>query len=426
MRYFYTFFFKNITWIYLSAILCFAYATMMESIPEHVYLEEGQELSLDGKLPVTLAVNTGGQAVMADVGQSTYEIVRQREQSTCGELSVGEHTLTCYLLGVIPIREVALTVVEGEELYACGHVTGIYGKAQGVLVLGTSPVETADGSYATPAENLLAAGDYITEVNGQEVGTKEELVEVINEDGADAMVLTLWRQEEQIEVEVTAAAAPANSENAYMLGIWVKDDLAGIGTITYYRESGAYGALGHGISDGQTGDLLRLSSGRLYFAEILKIIRGKRGNPGEIEGVIYYGKENQIGSVESNTDIGIYGVLNQDYCRTCRQEDERYPVGYKQEVQTGDAYIQSDVSGEERSYHIVIDSLDYGAAESNKGIRFHVDDDDLISLTGGIVQGLSGSPIIQNGKIVGAVTHVLVSDPTRGYGIFIENMLNIG
>jgi stage IV sporulation protein B len=426
MRRFFAVFFGNITWIYLSVLFCFAYATLLGAIPEHVYLEVGQELALDQKLPVTLAVNTGGQAVMADVGQSTYETVREREDSTCEELAVGEHALTCYLFGVIPVKEVALTVVESESLYASGHVTGIYGKAQGILVLGTSPVETADGSYVTPAENLLFAGDYITAVNGKAVDEKEEFVQAVNEEGAAPMVLTLWRQEEQIEVEVTAAAAAPEQENDYMLGIWVKDDMAGIGTITYYNESSQFGALGHGIGDGQTGELLRLSSGRLYFAEILQILRGKRGNPGEIEGVIYYGKENRFGSVESNTDTGIYGTLSQTYYQACSREDDAYPVGYKQELQTGAAVLLSDVSGKACSYHIVIDSLDYTATKSNKGIRFHVDDEDLLSLTGGIVQGLSGSPIIQNGKIVGAVTHVLVNDPTRGYGIFIEEMINAG
>jgi stage IV sporulation protein B len=337
---------------------------------------------------------------------------------------VGEHELTCYLLGVLPVKEVALTVVEGERLYASGHVTGIYGKAQGVLVLGTSQVETADGSYTSPAENLITPGDYITAVNGRAIEEKEELVQAINEDGANPMVLTLWRQEEQIEVEVTAVAAAPDTGNDYMLGIWVKDDMAGIGTISYYDADAQFGALGHGISDGQTGDLLRIAAGRLYFADIRGIKRGERGDPGELEGVIYYGSENQIGSVESNTDIGIYGVLAESYYQACSKEDSSYPVGYKQDVQAGAAVLLSDVSGESCCYHIVIDSFDYSASDRNKGIRFHVDDEDLISLTGGIVQGLSGSPIIQNGKIVGAVTHVLVSDPTRGYGIFIENMTN--
>ena len=139
--------------------------------------------------------------------------------------------------------------------------------------------------------------------------------------------------------------------------------------------------------------------------------------------MVCYGTSDRLGTVDCNTDIGIYGALNdaayENYCGT----DEEYPVGYKQDVQTGDAMILSDASGKLEMYHIVIDSMDYSPADRNKGLRFHVDDKNLLELTGGIVQGLSGSPIIQNGKIVGGVTHVLVNDPTRGYGIFVEEML---
>ena len=139
--------------------------------------------------------------------------------------------------------------------------------------------------------------------------------------------------------------------------------------------------------------------------------------------MVYYGTSDRLGTVDCNTDIGIYGTLNdaayENYCKT----DERYLVGYKQDVQTGDAVILSDASGQPCVYHIVIDSMDYSPADRNKGLRFHVDDKNLLELTGGIVQGLSGSPIIQNGKLVGGVTHVLVNDPTRGYGIFVEEML---
>jgi stage IV sporulation protein B len=433
------FFVKNITWVYISALICFAYSTLLSAIPDQVYLTEGETLSLDVKLPVTLAVgvSTGegknnedneeneenGLTAMADLGETTYETIKQREATTGEELSLGEHVITCYLFGLFPVKQASLTVVKEREAYASGHVTGIYGKAGGVLVLGTGKVESADGSYVSPAENILNEGDYITAVNGEEIEKKEELVAAINKYGADPLILSVYRQEEKIEVSVSPVAADAESENDYMLGIWVKDDMAGIGTISYYDEEGNYGALGHGITDGQTGELLRLSEGRLYFAEILKINRGERGNPGELEGVIYYTGRNLIGSVENNTDTGIYGTLGKTYYEKSSSEDTLYRVGYKQEVQTGSAVLISDVSGEKKKYSIEIEALDY-ASEGNKGIRFRVDDEELIALTGGIVQGLSGSPIIQNGKLVGAVTHVLISDPTRGYGVFVENMLN--
>lgn len=421
MRHFHANLYKNLVWVYLCVLCCFAYGSMLGAIPDHVYLQEGEELTLDQKLPVELAVSSAETTVMADVGESTFQALQERNScGSCENLEVGDHAVACYLFGVIPIKQVEVSVVSDRSLYAGGQVVGIYGATQGVLVLGTSPVEKTDGSYAEPAEHIVREGDYITEVNGQQIEKKEELVELIDRYGDEPLVLTLWRGEEQIDVSVNAIAA---KDGTYMIGVWVKDDMAGIGTLTYYEANRDFGALGHGIGDGKTGDLLRLSSGRLYRAEVLGIQKGVRGEPGELQGVVYYGEKNQIGEVVSNTDIGIYGKMSEDYFEELCKEDGIYPVGYKQDVTCGAAAIISNASGELGIYHITIDSLDYSLSDRNKGIHFHVDDEELLDLTGGIVQGLSGSPIIQDGKIVGAVTHVLVNDPTRGYGIFIENML---
>ena len=286
--------------------------------------------------------------------------------------------------------------------------------------MGSSPIETADGSTQQPAEHIVFPGDYITAVNGTPITEKEELIAAVNRYGGQPMVLTLYRGAEQIEVSVTAAES---KDQCYQLGLWVKDDMAGIGTLTYYNTKGDFGALGHGIGDGKTKDLLRLSDGKLYRALILGIKKGKRGDPGEIEGMIFYGKSDQIGRVSSNTAIGIYGILTDNFLQTQQEADTCYPIGYKQEIKTGEAQILSDVSGERKTYRIVIDDLDYSPSDDNKGIRFHVEDKELLALTGGIVQGLSGSPILQDGKIIGAVTHVLVNDPTKGYGIFVEAMV---
>lgn len=413
--------YKNIICIYICILGCFAYTTMMQSIPDHVYLEEGETLRLDKKLPVALALSDDRKTAMAEIGEKTYEIVKKEYTTeTCKQFSQGEYTLTCYLLGVLPVKEVQVSVVDAKSLYASGHVVGIYGQAQGVLVMGSSPIETADGSTQQPAEHIVFPGDYITAVNGTPITEKEELIAAVNRYGGEPMVLTLYRGAEQIEVSVTAAES---KDQCYQLGLWVKDDMAGIGTLTYYNTKGDFGALGHGIGDGKTKDLLRLSDGKLYRAQILGIKKGKRGDPGEIEGMIFYGKSDQIGRVSSNTAIGIYGILTDNFLQTQQEADTCYPIGYKQEIKTGEAQILSDVSGERKTYRIVIDDLDYSPSDDNKGIRFHVEDEELLALTGGIVQGLSGSPILQDGKIIGAVTHVLVNDPAKGYGIFVEAMV---
>lgn len=427
MRSFYAYIYKNLIWIYLCIVVCFAYTTLMDSIPNHVYLEKGQKISLSQKIPVEWSVCNRQTQAMADIGLNTYESVKERMRATDNSnLSVGSHSMICYLFGIFPIKEVEVSVVETTKIYASGHVIGIYGRTKGVFVLGSSPIEQGDGSYVQPTENIIFPGDYILAVNGKSIITKKQLVNAIKENGAEPLVLTINRREEIIPVSVQAvrAKAPGDDNLAYMLGVWVKDDMAGIGTMTYYDMQGAFGALGHGIGDGETGELLKMAHGYLYEADVLGVKKGKRGEPGELQGVVFYGKENKIGTVLSNTDIGIYGKLNVNCINKRETEDTVYPLGYKQDVKVGEAFILSDASGETATYHIVIDSFDYSPTDRNKGIRFHVDDKELLELTGGIVQGLSGSPIIQDGKLIGGVTHVLINDPTKGYGIFAETMLS--
>lgn len=426
MRSFYFHILNNLIWIYLCAVICLAYVTMMEAIPSHVYLEEGKELSLSHRIPVEISVCDDHAETMKDIGRNTYEgFLAKKNAQDSSQLTVGSHDMMCYLFGVFPVKEMEVSVVESTNVYASGHVMGIYGETDGVFVLGSSPVECENGSYEQPAEHVLFAGDYILSVNDKAIQRKEELMDIIRKEGEDPLVLTIRRGEETIRVSVQAVRAKGseNQKESYMLGIWVKDDMAGIGTMTYYDTEGDYGALGHGIGDGETGNLLQLSKGCLYEANILGIKKGQRGNPGELQGVVYYGKENKIGTVANNTDIGIYGKLNEDYIMNGFSEKELVSLAYKQDLKTGDAYIVSDASGRLNAYHIIIDSFDYSPSDRNKGIRFHVDDENLLDLTGGIVQGLSGSPILQDGKLIGGVTHVLINDPAKGYGIFAETML---
>ena len=212
-----------------------------------------------------------------------------------------------------------------------------------------------------------------------------------------------------------------SEQQRYMLGVWVRDDMAGIGTLTFYRSDQSFGALGHSVNDGDTGEILLMETGKLYETEIIGIKKGKSGNPGELSGVIQYKKDSYLGIINENSEIGIYGDLNGNLKKL--QAGTYCEIGHKQEIERGPAVILSAVSGELKEYDIVIEAVNFGGIEANKGILLHITDQDLLNLTGGIVQGMSGSPILQNGKIIGAVTHVLVNDPTRGYGIFIENML---
>lgn len=336
------------------------------------------------------------------------------------------------------------TGVEG--VYACGRLTGIYEQTEGVLVVNTTEVTDEDGKKVNPADKKVKCGDYILSVNGRTVADKEELSEAVNDimkeydenldeslkdkSNEDKIKSEIYKRTVKIKFlrggeEMSADIAPVRMDDGrYYMGIWVKDDLAGIGTITYYTKDGRFGALGHGIGDGtQSGNLLYANSGDLYSMKLTKIKKGKAGTPGEIGGVVYFGKKSHIGTLDCNSNLGIYGQLDSDELSEYAAEDTYYPVAGKDEIHTGSAQMISEISGKLEKYNLEITNIDKKATDTNKGMELKVTDERLIELSGGIVQGTSGSPIIQDGKIIGAVTHVFVDDPTGGYGICIDEML---
>ena len=336
------------------------------------------------------------------------------------------------------------TRVEG--VYACGRLTGIYEQTEGVLVVNTTEVTDEDGKKVNPADKKVKCGDYILSVNGRTVADKEELSEAVNDimkeydenldeslkdkSNEDKIKSEINKRTVKIKFlrggeEMSADIAPVRMDDGrYYMGIWVKDDLAGIGTITYYTKDGRFGALGHGIGDGtQSGNLLYANSGDLYSMKLTKIKKGKAGTPGEIGGVVYFGKKSHIGTLDCNSNLGIYGQLDSDELSEYAAEDTYYPVADKDEIHTGSAQMISEISGKLEKYNLEITNIDEKATDTNKGMELKVTDERLIELSGGIVQGTSGSPIIQDGKIIGAVTHVFVDDPTGGYGICIDEML---
>ena len=318
------------------------------------------------------------------------------------------------------MKDTQVSYADGTYVYPLGKIVGLYTQCEGVFVIDTCEIESQEEVFVSPAKEVLRAGDYILEVNGIELLEKEILVDAVNQCEGNTLELTIVRGEEIFSADVT----PVMGKNgSYMLGVWVKDDLAGVGTITYYTQEGDFAALGHGMGDGVTKNIFSVKDGDVYFADLVGIQKGKRGEPGEVKGIIYYGVAHHLGELDTNCKEGIYGVLDEEdverYCREC----EPYKLGSKQEIEIGPAQIISDVSGERRLYDIEISYVDYLAVTSNKGLHIEITDPELLELTGGIVQGMSGSPIIQNGKLIGAVTHVLINDSTKGYGIFIEEML---
>lgn len=299
-----------------------------------------------------------------------------------------------------------------------GMPVGIYLETDGVMILGTEEITADDGMRYNPAEHLVKSGDYIIKFNGQQVKEKSQLIDAVKKLKEEEVVLTVRRKDEEIEIKFHAVSCGADG---YKLGIWVRDNIQGLGTVTFLNAGSTFGALGHGIHDIDTNELLDISDGTLYITSIKDIQKGESGSPGGMEGIIVYNNYNVLGTITKNTEVGIFGTV--DRIDALFTDQEPVETAAKEEIEEGPAKIRCAVDGEIKEYDIQIIGIDFYAGEINKGLTIEVTDQALLNETGGIVQGMSGSPILQNGKLIGAVTHVFVNNPTKGYGIFIENML---
>ncbi len=395
----------------------------------------------------------------------TAEIKSELAEASARSFSGNSYTISYKYLGLIPLKETSVEVRDTACVVPGGIPVGIYMETKGILIIGTGAVTGADGLSYEPAFRLVQGGDYICAVNGVPVSEKEDLIREVNGCKGKEVVLDLDRDGEFLQVKVNAVQT---GEKEYKLGIWVRDNTQGIGTLTFLTGKGEFGALGHGINDVDTGTLLRFSEGRLYDTTIIGIHKGRAGTPGELSGLIRYRDSLICGTLTQNSEAGfsegrlydttIIGIhkgragtpgelsgliryRDSLICGTLTQNSEAgifgkadarlssklgtdmWEVGYKQEIEPGEAWIRSSISGEQKDYRVEIAEIRRNERDVNKGIVLRVTDPELLELTGGIVQGMSGSPILQNGKIIGAVTHVFVQDSAKGFGIFIENML---
>ena len=391
-------------------------------IPEHFSVSEGEETSFSLDLPLYTTLLSESEEVIlkGDSGIPQEEIrIRPYQEFSLYARKGGNFRLGLKLFGTIPFKEISVNGEDACYAVPCGMPVGIYLKSRGVMVIGTGKVTDENGSEAEPAYGILQSGDYIEAINGKPLSDKEALITNLNRMGESEALLRVRRAGKELELSVDTVKTEDGSRK---LGAWVRDDTQGIGTMTYVKPDGAFGALGHGISDSDTGELVDIEGGELYETQILGIEKGQTGKPGVMSGVIYYGKGTKLGEVKENTTEGIYGTVNHHFLDSIKTD--AIPVGFRQDTHKGTAYIRSNVSGEVKDYEIEIQKVDYGSIQKNKGLVLRVVDEELLNLTSGIVQGMSGSPIIQDGKLIGAVTHVFINDPTRGYGIFAENMIS--
>ena len=313
-----------------------------------------------------------------------------------------------------PFENDAVQASKIEDIYLAplGLTVGIKVDTEGVVVIGTSTVVDSSGHTHTPSHGILHQGDTILFANNIKLENKEHLIGIIEDN--ESVTLDLKRHGDFIKFEIETVK---DHKDINRLGIWIRDVAQGIGTVTYYNpSSGKFGALGHGIMDVETNDLMQIRGGKVSLSNIEDVKKGKKGDPGELIGV---SNGDIIGDIRKNTSHGIYGYLDSDKLPVTGLMGIAQPS----EIREDRAFILSSVEGEIKAYDVYIESVNRNSTDNSKGLVVKITDEELIDKTNGIVQGMSGSPIIQGDKIIGAVTHVFVQDPTKGYGIFIENML---
>ena len=401
----------------ITALTAGVYYNIDSSIPSVLNVRADQEQSFFLGVPAEAQIISVSESGVSNipVGAVDIDLSKTVTLKTAGEAS---YRMLVKLFGFLPFKEVNIQVIKDQELIPVGAPIGIYVKTDGVLVIGTGEFQGSDGVSYSPSRYVLKSGDYIRKVDGHAVTEKEDFIRYIEECEGRQITLALERNGESMEVRVTPQL---DVNGAYKIGVWVRDNAQGVGTMTYIDSQGNFGALGHGINDIDTSTLMDMEDGTLYSTSIVDIRKGTDGNPGEMTGMIVYSDENILGSITSNSSRGIFGICNS---RALELGTEKaLPIGLKQEIMKGPAQILCTVKDEAKYYDVEITAVHLDHDNVNRGIELTVTDPELLSLTGGIVQGMSGSPIVQNGKIIGAVTHVLVQDSTKGYGIFIETML---
>ena len=399
-----------ITAFIIILLILYIYVCSATFIPNEIVLMEGEKLNLKIARGISL---TNSKALEDQVVLTASNINKEKVATS------GNTKMDLNLFGAIKLKQININVIPKTKVVPLGTAIGMKLYTKGVLVVGMSQINTENNERTKPYENSgIEQGDMILSVNNREVSSTNELIDEINESQGKTVKIKYERNNETGETSIT----PVKSSNEYKLGLWVRDVAAGVGTLTFYEpSSNTFMALGHGISDIDTEKLVEISTGELITANILSINKGEKGKPGEIRGTIQNG--NEIGKIYKNTNFGVYGtVTNINHLETDLTNE--IEVASRDEIQNGSATIICQLdNNKSKSYNIEIEKIYKNNNSDNKSMFIRITDKELLEKTGGIIQGMSGSPIIQNGKFIGAVTNVLVNDPTKGYGVFADIMI---
>ena len=388
-------------------LIIYSYTLVITNLPEELVVFEGETIFMKTLLGLNIKLN-----------DETIETSSNSSQSLTKQ--AGKSTLEVSLFDSINIKNVNVDVLPKTTVIPVGNIAGVKLYTNGVLVVGMSEIEGYDNKKYKPYENKgIKEGDTIVKIDEKLINSTEDLIETVNNSQGRDIKVQYIHQEETKECSIS----PVKTSNSqYKLGLWVRDSAAGVGTVSFYEPtSKTFGALGHGITDIDTNELINIASGEFVTTRILNITKGESGNPGKIQGTV----ENQtnIGKIYKNSKFGIYGKVDNISSLNIDTSKEM-EVALREEIKTGKATILCSLDNQQpQEYEIEIDKINKENNYDNKSMKIKITDQKLLEKTGGIIQGMSGSPVIQNGKFVGAVTHVLVNDPTKGYAVFGDIML---
>lgn len=366
----------------LIALVAAVYIDYWGKVPSTIMIRAGVEQELDFRVPVSGEIyqQESIESVSSQVESLHVNFIKG---VTLKANHIDNYRMDLKLFGILPYKNVDIQVIQDKTLIPSGIPIGIYVKTQGVLVVGIGEFKNQAGEVISPAKYILQPGDYILDVNGEEIENKRQFVKMIENSDGNELIMTLLRNGETTEVKIQPES---NQNDEWKLGIWVRDNAQGIGTLTYVDTDDTFGALGHGINDVDTATLLLLGEGTLYKTEIIGITRGENGSPGELTGYIEYNNDNIIGEITDNTAEGIFGVCKEEVVQ--QSIYEAIPIALKQEVEIGPAEIICSVTGEPKIYKIEIQELHLENDNVNRGMVIKITDEELLTLTGGIIQGM--------------------------------------
>lgn len=395
-------------------LISLIYISNITNIPDSIILFKEEELNINTIFGMSL--NT------LEVSNNTYEILNEEiiQTSTNNYKETEEKINLGVNLFGIQVKEVSVNIIDDIEVVPLGKLVGMKLYIKGVLVVGMSEIYGENNKVYRPYENTgIKEGDTITKINDEEIVSTEDMIECINNSHGKEIRITYIHNNKVLEANITPVETDKNN---YKVGLWVRDTAAGVGTATFYdNKTGKVAMLGHGILDVDTEELIDISDGKITSTNVVSIIKGENGKTGRIQGVIE-GQE-EIGEISKNTYYGVYGQLyNSNKLEFHTSNSTK--IALRNEIETGEATLMCTLEdGSVGEYTVEIEKIYLNNNSNNKSMLLKITDKELLEKTGGIVQGMSGSPIMQNGKLIGALTHVLVQNPTQGYAVFADIMV---